>query len=196
MDFLSFIATVLFLSLSGVLMPGPVFATTIAEGQKNRSAGLLIATGHAIVEVPIILFLFFFGKLEMSTAVRATIGIAGGIVLLYFAFSALHEKEEQPLKGIFAGIALSSLNPYFIMWWLTVGFTLAIKASYFGIVGLIALIVFHEGCDFAWYGVVAYASNKGVRFKRVQRVLMAISFSLMVFFGIYFIYDGIKSMMS
>lgn len=194
MDFLSFVATVLFLSLSGVLMPGPVFATAIAEGGKNRSAGILIATGHAMVEVPIILLLFFFGKLEMSMEVRATIGIAGGIMLLYFAMSSLKETEGQPLKGIFAGITLSSLNPYFIMWWLTVGFTLAIRASSFGLMGLVTLIIFHEGCDFAWYGFVAYASNRGVRFKGMKRILLTISFILMVFFGIYFIYDGVSSM--
>jgi threonine/homoserine/homoserine lactone efflux protein len=196
MDYIAFIATIILVSLSGVLMPGPVFATAIAEGRKSKHAGFLIATGHAVVEVPIIITLFIFGKIEMSDAIRATIGIAGGVFLLYFAFSALKEKEGKQLKGFIAGFALSTLNPYFIMWWLTVGFTLAINAAFFGVVGLISLIVFHEMCDFVWYEIVSFSSNKGMKFRKVEKGLIAVSFILMLFFGLYFIYDGIKIIMS
>ena len=196
MDFLAFAATVILISLSGVMMPGPVFATAIAEGRKTKHAGFLIATGHAMVEVPIILALFFIGEIEISSKIKSAIGLAGGIFLLYFALSLLQEKEERPIKGIFAGIVLSSLNPYFIMWWMTVGFTLAIKASLFGIFGLLTLIFFHEICDFIWYEFVSFSSNKGIKFKNMEKILLAISFSLMIFFGLYFIYDSIKVIMN
>ena len=195
MDFTAFVATIILVSLSGVMMPGPVFATAMAEGRKNKHAGFLIATGHAIVEVPIIFTLFFIGEIEMNATIKSAIGLAGGIFLLYFAFSLIKEKEEKPLRGIFAGIILSSLNPYFIMWWMTVGFTLAIKATLFDIFGLLALIIFHELCDFVWYEFVSFSSNKGVKFKKVEKILLAISFSLMIFFGFYFIYDSIKVIM-
>ena len=144
-SFISYIATVIFVSLSGVMMPGPLFATTIAEGKKNKYAGLLLAGGHAIFEVPFIILLFLFGKMSMSEEMRALIGVAGGIFLLYLSFSAFKKEEKaKPLKGIVAGIALSSLNPYFIMWWLTIGFSLILKANAFGIIGLAAFIFFHE----------------------------------------------------
>jgi len=193
--FIAFIATVLLISLSGVLMPGPLFATVLAEGRKRRWAGIWVATGHAAVEVPIIISLFLFGKMEMGDGLKAFIGIAGGIILLYFSFSGLKEKESRTLKGILAGAILSSFNPYFIMWWLTVGFTLAIKATFFGILGLISLIIFHEMCDFLWYGFVSNASNRGMRFKKMEKFLAYISFSIMLFFGVYFIYDGIRILM-
>jgi len=194
MDYLSFILTVLLVSLSGVLMPGPVFATAIAEGRKNRHAGLLIATGHAIIEVPIIITLFFIGVFQLDALVRGAIGIAGGIVLIYFALSSLRESKEdvKKLRGIIAGIVLSSLNPYFIMWWITVGLVLAIKATFFGFLGLVSLIFFHEICDFTWYEFVTLLSNKGAGFSKVEKLLSIISFVLMMFFGLYFLYDGIK----
>jgi len=194
MDYFAFILTVLLVSLSGVLMPGPVFATAIAEGRKNRHAGLLIATGHAIIEVPIIITLFFIGVFQLDALVRGAIGIAGGIVLIYFALSSLRESKEdvKKLRGIIAGIALSSLNPYFIMWWITVGLVLAIKATFFGFLGLVSLIFFHEICDFTWYEFVTLLSNKGAGFSKVEKLLSIISFVLMMFFGLYFLYDGIK----
>ncbi|MCD6447982.1 MAG: LysE family transporter [Thermoplasmata archaeon] len=175
-------------------MPGPVFATAIAEGRKNRHAGLLIATGHAIIEVPIIITLFFIGVFQLDALVRGAIGIAGGIVLIYFALSSLRENKEdvKKLRGIIAGIALSSLNPYFIMWWITVGLVLAIKATFFGFLGLVSLIFFHEICDFTWYEFVTLLSNKGAGFSKVEKLLSIISFVLMMFFGLYFLYDGIK----
>ncbi len=192
MGIASFIATVIFISLSGVLMPGPLLATTLAEGRKNRFAGLVIASGHAMVEIPIIIFLFTVGRMEMGNEIKAIIGLAGGVALIYFAFSALHEREVKMIKGLLAGIVMSSLNPYFIMWWLTVGFTLAIKATLFGFAGLIALIIFHEMCDFTWYGFVSIAASRGAKFRKMEKILLSISFSIMLFFGIYFIYDSIR----
>ena len=58
MDLFSFILTVIFISLSGVLMPGPIFATAMSEGRSNKHAGIFIAGGHAIVEIPLIIILF------------------------------------------------------------------------------------------------------------------------------------------
>ena len=192
MEILAFIATVVLVSLSGVLMPGPVFATTISEGRKNKKVGFMIATGHAIIEIPIIIALFAFGSVKLSEPIKAFIGIIGGIVLLFFAFTALKDKPNKTLNGIIAGIALSSLNPYFIMWWLTVGLTLAINATAFNIVGLIVLIVFHTSCDYIWYGAIGYLAFIGTRFKKAQNILLALSFVLLLFFGFYFIFDSIQ----
>ena len=193
MDLLSFIMAVIFISLSGVLMPGPIFAATISEGRKNKYAGLLISSGHATIEIPIIIILFFFGGLPLSNKIKALIGVAGGIFLLYLASSSLKEKEnKKKVRGWLAGFALTSLNPYFIMWWLTVGLSLAIKANAFGVIGLISFIFFHEMCDFTWYSFVSFSSEKGMRITGMEKFLKAFSFSLLLFFGIYFIYSGLR----
>lgn len=195
MDLFSFIATVIFISLSGVLMPGPIFATAILEGKSNKHAGIFIAGGHAIVEIPLIIILFLIGKIELGNNLKSLIGISGGFFLIYFALSVLKEKEAKPVRGMFAGIVLSSLNPYFIMWWITVGFALVIKANSFGIVGIASLLFFHESCDFLWYEFLSFASNHGMKFKKAEKIAKITSFSILMFFGFYFVYDGIKVIM-
>jgi threonine/homoserine/homoserine lactone efflux protein len=60
MEFLIFLVSVVFTSLSGVMVPGPVFAVTVAHGYKNKIAGALIALGHGAIEFPL-MFLIFFG---------------------------------------------------------------------------------------------------------------------------------------
>ena len=173
-------------------MPGPLFATAISEGRRNRHAGIFIAGGHAVVEIPLIIILFVIGRIEIGNEIKSIIGISGGLFLIYFALSALNERKTKPIRGLFAGILLSSLNPYFIMWWITVGFTLAIKANSFGIAGIASLLFFHEICDFLWYEFVSSASNHGMKFKKAEKIARIISFSILIFFGFYFIYDGIK----
>lgn len=194
MELLAFIGTVLFISISGVFMPGPVFATTINEGRNHPWAGIFISLGHAAVEIPIILALFFIGEFTLTDNIRVIIGFAGGFVLIYFAFLSLRRRESLPFKGVLAGVILSSLSPYFIMWWLTVGFTLVLTAGSFGILGLIVLILFHEGSDLTWYGFVGYASHSGMRFKHIEKLLLTISFIILVFFGCFFIYDGLNTL--
>jgi len=193
MEFLFFILTVLFISLSGVLAPGPLFAATIAEGKTNRSAGFLIALGHATVEIPIILALFFFGAFVATGFIKSIVGLLGGIVLLYMAYAELKsEKSIKPSKGIVTGILMSSLNPYFIIWWLTIGFKLIIDSTSFGILGLMAFILAHEFCDFSWLTFISFSSNKSTQIwgERAFKILTTISVTILVFFGVYFIYTG------
>ena len=54
---LAFLVSAVAISLSGVIAPGPVTAATLAAGARHRHAGVMIALGHAIVEVPLILLL-------------------------------------------------------------------------------------------------------------------------------------------
>jgi hypothetical protein len=43
LDVIIFLASVAVISLSGVMMPGPVTAVTIAKGRRSGNAGALIA---------------------------------------------------------------------------------------------------------------------------------------------------------
>jgi len=86
MELAAFLASVVLISLSGVLAPGPLLAATIAEGRTNRFAGFFITLGHALFEIPIILGLFVFGTVAASQSLQSAIGLIGGIVLLFFAY--------------------------------------------------------------------------------------------------------------
>ncbi len=60
---LPFLLSLVGISLSGVMMPGPMFAVTLAKSYKSQLAGTQIALGHAIVEIPLMLLIYFgFGR--------------------------------------------------------------------------------------------------------------------------------------
>lgn len=200
MELAAFLVSVVLISLSGVLAPGPLLAATIAEGRTNRFAGLFITLGHAIFEVPIIIGLFLFGTVAATSSLRSAIGLIGGIVLLYYAYRELQSSPEEvrPARGVFTGIAMSSLNPYFIVWWLTVGFHLVLQSTAFGLLGIGLFIIAHEACDGAWLGFVAYMSHKSSQTfgPKAARTLSLISVTILVVFGGYFIVSGAQGLLA
>ena len=60
MDILGFIATVILLTASGALAPGPLFFQTISQGTKTGArSGLIFSIAHTIVEFSLIMLLTF-----------------------------------------------------------------------------------------------------------------------------------------
>jgi len=45
------LASVVVISFSGVMMPGPMFAVTLTKSYRSPWAGTMIALGHAVIEV-------------------------------------------------------------------------------------------------------------------------------------------------
>jgi len=87
MDILDFIATVVLLTASGALAPGPLFFQTISQGTKTGArSGLIFSIAHTIVEFSLIMLLTF-GLLAVRNEVfiRNSIGFLGGIVLIIFS---------------------------------------------------------------------------------------------------------------
>jgi len=54
-----FLVSAVGISLTGVMLPGPMTAATIAKGYSDRNAGALIAIGHAVIEIPLIVAIYF-----------------------------------------------------------------------------------------------------------------------------------------
>ena len=192
-DLLSFAAIVALISLSGVMAPGPLFAATISAGKDNPKAGFMISAGHAAVEIPLIATLFLFGSF-LGDAERRILAFVGGAVLLYFAYMELRsEMKGRVFRDFFTGAVMSALNPYFLLWWATVGLSLATKAVEFGVAGLLVFIVVHEACDFGWLGFVGYSSGKGAAIwgDRVVKTLKIVSSGLLAVFGVYFLVSAL-----
>ncbi|RUM34928.1 MAG: lysine transporter LysE [Archaeoglobus sp.] len=195
MDLPAFLVMVILVSLSGVMAPGPLFATALAEGRKHSLSGVIVSTGHAVVEIPLILTLYAFG-LTLTIYERRILAITGGVVMLYLAYIELKSGESRELRGgsLFAGAAMTALNPYFIMWWLTVGLTLITKSVEFGLAGLVLFIFAHEMCDYVWLGFISAFSGKIAAIgERLTKVMTAISVSLLIVFGFVFIYAGVTN---
>ncbi len=190
-----FLFATVVISLSGVLMPGPVLAVSIAKGHRDKLAGAKISLGHALLEVPLILLIYA----GVASAIEGTplrlLSLTGGALLIYMGVEMLRSRREVVLRGkdlpysaTFAGFATSFANPYFFLWWLTVGALLVAKASSFGILGLALFILFHEACDFVWYTLVSFASfsSRRVLGARVHELLFTLLGAMLLFFGAWF----------
>jgi threonine/homoserine/homoserine lactone efflux protein len=203
MSFVIFLIQVLGISCSGAMQPGPVTATAIAMGARNRYAGTLLAIGHGIVEFPLMVVIILgMGKYFEMPKVKIAIGLAGGVFLLLMAIQSLLsikttiENQSKVIKDkpIIAGIVLTVGNPYFLIWWATVGLALATQAKQWGIWAFAIFAVTHWSVDFIWLQILTWFSNKGSVLlgpKGMKIVLMFCSAALF-FFGLFFIYNAVK----
>ena len=199
-----FLGSVIFISMSGVMAPGPVFTVTIAKGHKSPREGLLIGTGHGLVEIPLILLLYFgFSQVFANDLVKLLIGIVGGVILFYFGMDMLRKRSsigEQdssvtPAHGsIMAGILATSSNPYYFLWWATVGVVLIATAHTFGILGMVLFIIAHVSCDLFWYFFVGYTVFKSKRLwtPRVHSYVFGLCGMALMGFGVWFVISALE----
>jgi len=178
-------------------MPGPMFAVTVTRGYRSPYAGTLTALGHAVVEIPLMLVIYFglatFFEIE---GVKIGLGIVGGLGLLYLGTSMFRARVgvvegigDLPYNSVVAGIATSVFNPYFLLWWATIGASLVMSASAFGITGLALFAVVHLFCDFAWLTLVSAVVYKtGHLWNRwVHITVFTVCSLLLIGFGVWFI---------
>jgi len=203
MDLFVFLGQAVLISLSGVMAPGPVTAVAIASGARKRYAGILMAVGHGIVEFPLIgVIVLGAGTLLKAEGTRIGIGLVGGVFLLHMgiqmvtslkkATSSVAGLEQKPL---WAGIILSGGNPYFLLWWATVGLALCTRAVTLGIWALALFALVHWTCDLVWLTVLSWTSFKGFQRgtgSRLQHVVLLICGGTLLIFGVYFIYDAFR----
>jgi threonine/homoserine/homoserine lactone efflux protein len=204
-DFYLFLASVLLISLSGVLMPGPLFAVTIKKSSKSKTAGALIAVGHGIVEFPLMFLIFFvLSQFTIPFVVQVGVGLIGGFFMIFMgvqAFRSRHKEKEATVDlkrdSVLAGVWTTAANAGFILWWLTIGTTLILNAKLFGLIGFSVFAGVHWLTDFFWYTVVALLIFKSQRFW-TQRTRMGITlFCVAVFvgFGAYFMGSALWSLL-
>jgi threonine/homoserine/homoserine lactone efflux protein len=205
-DFPLFLVSVAFISLSGVLMPGPLFAVTLEKAAKNKAAGALIALGHGVVEFPLMFLIFFLlSEFEVPWTVQAGVGIVGGALMIFMGVQTFRKRNKQDtvhadLKqdSLLAGIRTTAANPGFILWWLTVGTALVLNAKLFGLAGFSLFAGLHWSCDFIWYTLVAFLVFQSRRFW-TRRVSQAITFFCVVVlagFGAWFLGSGLYQVIS
>ena len=205
MALILFLGQVIGISLSGVMAPGPITAVAIASGARNRFAGVLIAIGHGIVEFPLMIIIVLgAGKFLQSGPARIGIGLIGGIFLMLMGIQMLRSLRYCDTQETFgtkqgpltAGIVLSIGNPYFLVWWTTIGLVLATKAMALGIWAFMLFAVIHWLCDLVWLTLLSWASFKGSHWfgqRRVQQIVLLVCGSVLLLFGLYFLFDALKA---
>lgn len=177
-------------------MPGPLTATAIAKGYRDRNAGALIAIGHAIIELPLIALIYLgFAHYFTLPEVKRIIGLAGGLMLIFMGLQllrtmrkALGEAPDLPYNSLIAGIIMTGANPYFFLWWVTIGVALIANATNFGVFGLVLFSLVHWLCDLGWLEFISTSVFKSRHLwtAKVKKIVFSICALILVGFGVWF----------
>ena len=209
MNIVDFGTEVIALSASGVLAPGPLFFANLAYGIRlDGWSGVKVAYGHTVVELPLMIFLaaglFTF---DVAKKYADIIGFVGGIAILAFASLQIativkgKEIHNVPCitgsKGPFVvGVALTALNPFFLLWWFTAGLKLIVDSGAFGIgTGVVVLFALHIWMDYVWLASTAYFASRIdflLKSKYYQILGLALAAAL-VYYGISFLLHATSS---
>lgn len=203
MDIYELMLIVVIVTTSGALTPGPLFFANISKGMKmGARSGLLFSIGHTVVEFPLVIFLALGLLTEVNQpSIKRVIGLVGGCALFVFGILQIRESlrnttHQASKRGriiqnsIFLGLIFSGLNPFFIIWWLTIGAKLILEALLLAqIFGVLVMFGAHIWMDYAWLIGTAHLSRIGVKIigSKVYRVLIFIFGVALLLFGINFI---------
>lgn len=198
------------IALSGALMPGPVLTVTISESSRRGFwAGPLIMVGHGILELGLVILLLLGVEPYLNKdIVFGAVGLTGALILIWMALGMfrsipslklnLEPGAEESTNPIRAGILMSLANPYWFIWWATIGLGYIVYAMKFGALGVIAFFAGHISADFAWYSIVSLTISKGRNFlsERLYKGITAVCASALVVFSGWFGLVGIQRLVS
>jgi len=200
---LPILLSVVIISFSGVMAPGPMFAVTLAKSYKSPLAGTQIALGHAVIEVPLILLIYFgFARFFENSTVQLILSLVGGGMIIWMGISmfrirteVVQKDKDLPYNAFTAGILTSVFNPFFLLWWATIGSMLVMRFLDFGITGLVIFIIAHWLCDLVWLSLISiliYRTHTlwGLKFQEWAFIACSL---LLVGFGGWFMISGIQS---
>ena len=195
-------------ALSGALMPGPLLTVTVAHSPRfGWTFGPLAILGHAILELGLISLVFLgAGPLLESWGVQAAVGLIGGVILLWMSWGMFvmarsrdggDEKTEVVKRGdraVWLGILTSISNPYWTLWWATVGLAFLTAAAKKGPLGIVVFFLGHISGDLAWYTLVSVGASRGRKLigTPVYSVVLFLCAAILVLLGGWFIWYGGK----
>ena len=214
MDYLTLFTTAFLVGLSGAMMPGPMLTVTISETPRRGFwVGPQIVIGHCIVELLLVVCLA--GGLTyyiQQPIVTGGIGLVGGLILLWFGWGIYRSAKKgeayldfseagisveeinkpQSIRPWISGIILSLTNPYWSLWWATVGVSYVVVAMSLGTIGLLTFFTGHMLSDLAWFSLVSFIVNTGRNFisDRLYQGVLMICAAFLVLLGCWFSYDG------
>jgi len=173
------VATVL-ITASGALAPGPLTVSTIAIGVNGGwREGFKVAIGHAMFELPYIALLsttyYSLESILRWKSLKVVLAVILTIVIIYFSIDLLrtsivksgelHVKSGVAFKNpILLGVTFTCLNPYFLLWWFTIGMPLITYSISLGLpLGLLIMYIAHVWMDLLWLSLIAHLSFKSLK---------------------------------
>jgi threonine/homoserine/homoserine lactone efflux protein len=199
------------IAFTGAMMPGPLLTVAIEHTvRRGGFSAMLLLVGHALLEALLLLGLAFgLNRILLMPSVSAGLSLVGGVFLLWMGGGMLLDTARgritlalDPDRGptsrfgpVLRGAAVSLANPYWALWWATIGLKLASDAIRIGPLAVGAFFVGHEAADFAWYAVVVAAVASGRRFMSdaSYRWAIAICAVFLLYLGVTFIVAGVRA---
>jgi len=204
----------LLVAFSGALVPGPMLTLVISSvAEKGFWTSFFIVVGHSLLELLVVISLFLgvLKYLENPLIVKI-IAILGGVFLLYLGvdiiisifrkkyiidFKSIVKKRTITGKStvivILKGILISLMNPYWYIWWITIGAAFIIKSVEFNIPGISSFYLGHISADFIWYLFIGFLINTGRKFfnQKIYNGILAACSIFLFYLGVRFIIEAL-----
>jgi len=188
----------LVIGLTGALAPGPTLVATInASIAGDWRIGPKVTAGHMIAE-GVIFLLIVLGLATLALPYTSAIALIGGIALIVFGALTIAGSRGASLGGpvtgtaanpYIAGLVTSAANPYFWIWWLTIGSAMVIAGLAGGIVLAGVFMVGHWCADLGWFTLVSTGVSRGrtILSDISYRRIMAVCGVFLILFGAYYL---------
>lgn len=201
--------TSLVVGLSGAMAPGSLLVVNVQAVLEDGFKGSLkTVVGHALSELFLVLLMLFgLTALLAQEATAAWISLAGSVMLLWFGTTTVKDSlrgkysldlntatvNEKHMPYVLRGVIATVSNPYWLLWWATIGASYFVLAENAGS-PIAVFFLGHISADFLWYSLIALLLLSGKKFisDKVYRYVLAGCGVFLVFLSIYFFYSGIK----
>ncbi|MDA3937005.1 MAG: LysE family transporter [Actinomycetota bacterium] len=203
------------IGLSGAMAPGPFLTVSITRTLRHgRISALLLLVGHALLEATLLIgFAFGLQSFLSRPTVATTLAMVGGAFLLWMGGDLLlgairgtisadidTPVQDPPASSRFGpvlqGVLVSLSNPYWTLWWVTIGVTLASQGLSMGPLGVGSFFLGHQLADFAWYGFVIAAVHGGRHLlsDRIYRTVIGLCATFLLYLAVRFLVAGVTGL--
>ena len=196
------------IGLSGAMAPGPFLTVTISRTLRDgKLSAFFMLIGHALLEGALLVgFAFGLQNFLKQPTVASAMALIGGAVLLWMGYGLMRgaysgsivldlEAAEKPKSSgpILDGILVSLSNPYWTLWWATIGVKLASDGLAIGPIGVIAFFIGHQMADILWYGFVIFgvSAGRGLLSNKLYRGIMGVLAAFLLYLGLTFVWQGL-----
>ena len=186
------------IGLTGALAPGPTLVATInASIAGDWTTGLKVSLGHVIVELFLVL-LILMGMATVALPYASAIAGLGGIALIAFGILTIAGSRKASMRTTstqtaanpyIAGFITSAANPYFWIWWLSIGSAMVLAGLQGGLVLVAVLMIGHWSADILWLTLVSTSVSRGrtIISDRSYHKIIALCGIFLILFGAYYL---------
>ncbi|MEE8578237.1 MAG: LysE family transporter [candidate division Zixibacteria bacterium] len=189
-------------------MPGPLLAVGIAETPRHGwKTGPIISLGHAVAEIGVVVVLSLgLAVLRDNPMLTQGIGVVGGLALILMGatmsydairnridYKAGGSQQESAVRLSGKGLMATLVNPYWFIWWATIGLAFLVDSRELGLIGPVTFYFGHIMSDLVWYSLVSFILWRGrsLMVGNKLRVLILICATFLLYLGVTFIINGI-----